>query len=101
VVTVKATFPGGGRVDVLETAWISNEAMSAVLQPARGRFVFSRARFTVRRAGMLQAVVKPNARGRRLVRQHSHRVTIRLWLTFTPSGGRSRSEGIDGLHFAP
>jgi hypothetical protein len=107
VVTVRATFPGPGRADVLETGWISNEAKSAdeakyaVLQPAHGRFVFSRARFTVRRAGTLQAVVQPNARGRRLIRHHTYRVTIRLWLTFTPSGGRSRSEGIYGLHFAP
>jgi hypothetical protein len=108
VVTVRAKFPGQGRFDVLETAWISNEAKSAgneatsaVLQPARRRFVFSRARFTLRRAGTLQAVVQPNARGRRLIRHHTYRVTIRLWLTFTPSGGRSRSEGIYGRHFGP
>ena len=107
VATVRATFPGAGRVDVLETAWLSNEAKSAdeakstLLQPARGRFVFSRARFTVRRAGTLQAVVTPNAQGRRLIHHHTYRVTTRLWLTFTPSGGRSRSKGIYGLHFGP
>jgi hypothetical protein len=107
VVKVRAAFPGPGRVDVLETAWFSNEAKSAndakstLLQPARGRFVFSRARFTVRRAGTLQAVVPPNARGLRLINHHTYRVTIRLWLTFTPSGGRSRSKGIYGLHFGP
>jgi hypothetical protein len=106
-VTVGATFPGPGRVDVLETAWISNEAksgndaQSTVLQPARGRFVFSRARLTVSKAGNLQAVVQPNARGLRLIGHHTYRVTIRLWLTFTPTGGRSRSQGIYGLHFGP
>ena len=106
VATVRAMFPGPGRVDVLETAWFSNEAKAAdakvaLLQPARGRFVFSRARFMLRRAGTLQAVVAPNAQGRRLIHHHTYRVTTRLWLTFTPSGGRSRSKGIYGLHFGP
>ena len=107
VATVRGVFPGPGRVDVLETAWFSNEALVAAdakvafLQPAVGRFVFSRARFTVRRAGTLQAVVSPNARGRRLMQHHSYRVTTRLWLTFTPSGGRSRSKGYLRPAFRP
>ena len=49
----------------------------------------------------MQAVVPPNAHGRRLIHHHTYRVTTRLWLTFTPSGGRSRSKGIYGLHFGP
>ena len=107
VARVRAAFPGPGRVDVLETAWFSNKAKSpddaqaTLLQPATGRFVFARARFKVRRAGAMQAVVPPNAHGRRLIHHHTYRVTTRLWLTFTPSGGRSRSKGIYGLHFEP
>jgi hypothetical protein len=83
-------------------AWKNNLAHSvlashALLQPALGRFVFARARRTVVRAGTLHLVVKPDAEGRRLVHHHSYGVRIRLWVTFTPTGGVARSIGRYGL----
>jgi hypothetical protein len=43
-------------------------------------------------------VVKPNAMGRRLVAHHRYRVTLRLWISYTPRHGRQRDIGYYGLH---
>jgi 6-phosphogluconolactonase (cycloisomerase 2 family) len=97
IVTVK--LPGPGSVDILITAWKDNLAIgAAVLQPAKGRFVFARAHATATRAGILRIVVRPNARGRRLVAHHRYRVTLRLWISYTPTHGRQRDIGYYGLH---
>ena len=90
--------PGPGGVDVLETAWNDNLAEAALLQPARNRFVFGRLHFQIGRAGTLTRAVRPTPRGLRLIRDHRYRVTLRLWVTYTPIGGRSRTTGLYGLH---
>jgi hypothetical protein len=96
VVTVKV--PGPGRVDVLVTAWNDNVAHISLLQPAAGRFVFARAHATSSTAKTVKIVVRPNAKGRRLVSHHRYQVTLRLWVTYKPAGGKSRSIGYYGLH---
>jgi hypothetical protein len=97
VVSVKVPCPGA--VDILLTAWKDNLAHTAsLLQPAPGRFVYARAHATAKRAGMLQIVVTPNSAGRRLVQHHRYRVTLRLWISYTPRGGRQRDIGYYGLH---
>jgi hypothetical protein len=97
IVTVK--LPGPGRVDVLITARKDNLASAArLLQPAKGRFVFARAQATAKKQGPLTIVVEPNAMGRRLVVHHRYRVTLRLWISFTPTYGRQREIGYYGLH---
>jgi hypothetical protein len=97
IVTVKVPWPGA--VDVLITAWKDNLAgAAAVLQPARGRFVFARAHTVAKRAGTIQLIVRPNALGRRLVAHHRYRVTLRLWISFTPTHGHQRNIGYFGLH---
>jgi hypothetical protein len=97
IVTVKV--PGPGSVDILITAWKDNLAGAArQLQPAKGRFVFARAHAVAKKAGTLTIVVKPNSRGRRLVAHHRYRVTLRLWISFTPTHGRQRDIGYYGLH---
>ena len=90
--------PGPGRVDILVTAWNDNVAHISLLQPAAGRFVFARAHATSSTAKTIQIVVRPNAKGRRLVNHHRYQVTLRLWVTYTPAGGKSRSIGYYGLH---
>jgi hypothetical protein len=97
VVTVRV--PGPGRVDLMVTAWKDNVARSAlVLQPAPGRFVFARAHATAKRAMTIRIVVKPNRRGRQLVAHHRYRITLRLWISYTPTHGRQRDIGYYGLH---
>ena len=98
-ITFNVKIPGPGTIDVLETAWKNNLASAAVLlQPAPRRFVVTRARKTARRAGTLKLRVIPNKHGKRLVRHHTYRVTLRLWVSYTPTGGRFRKQGFYGLH---
>ncbi len=99
IITFRVEVPGPGRIDVLETAWNDNIARAAVvLQPASRRFVFARTHRTAHQVGMLRVRVSPNARGRRLVHHHTYRVTLRLWVTYTPTGGEQRKQGFHGLH---
>jgi hypothetical protein len=84
---------------VLVTAWKDNLASAArLLQPALHRFVYARKHAGARRRGTVHLVVKPNRRGRRLVSRPRYRVTLRLWVTFTPTEGTQRSTGVYGLH---
>ena len=97
VVTVNV--PGPGRVDILVTAWDDNLAHSArLLQPAPDRFVFARAHATASRATALRIPVAPDAKGLRLIAHPRYRVTLRLWITYTPTDGRPRSIGYYGIH---
>jgi uncharacterized repeat protein (TIGR01451 family) len=98
-ITFSVKLPGPGAIDVLETAWKGNLARTAVrLQPARRRFVFARQHRAARRATKLRLRVTPNARGKLLVHHHTYRVTLRLWVSYTPTGGHSRKQGFYGLH---
>jgi hypothetical protein len=98
-VTFTVTFPGAGIADVLETAWRDNFAhVATVLKPAPARFVFARHHLVVSRAGAIRVIVRPNRRGMKLVAHHSHQVVLRLWVSFTPTGGRQRNIGLYGLH---
>jgi hypothetical protein len=98
-ITLQVTVPGPGSIDVLETAWNDNLAHAAVLiQPARNRFVYAREQAATTSPGILRLRVKPNDRGRRLVHQHTYPVVLRLWVTYTPTGGTHRSLGFYGLH---
>ena len=93
------TVPHAGQLDVLETAWNDNLARAAiVLQPASRRFVFARQHRTALGADTLHLRVTPNKRGRRLVQHRTYRVTLRLWVTYTPASGSYRKQGFYGLH---
>ena len=97
--TLTVTVPGPGRVDVLETAWNNNVATVAkALNPAPHRFVFARGHAIAKRAQTLRITVKPNAHGRRLVAHHSYLVTLRIWVSFTPRGGRQYNIGYYNVH---
>ena len=91
-------LPGPGVANVLETAWNDNLARAAgLLYPAPRRFVFARKRLTVRGAGLLGVTVAPNQRGRALIKRPRYAIRIRLWVSYTPRGGRQRDTGIYGL----
>ena len=98
-ITFTVKIPGPGAVGVIETAWKTNLARAAVLlQPAQGRFVVARAHKTAPRATTLHFRVLPNKRGRRLLQHHTYRVTLRLWVTYTPTRGTQHKRGFYGLH---
>lgn len=92
-------LPDAGRIDVLETAWNDNLTRAAIaLQPAKRRFVYARAHRTAGHAGTVKMNLGLNLRGRRLVLHPRYRVTLRLWVSYTPSHGVPRSVGVYGLH---
>ena len=98
---VDTSTPGTHTLRV--TAWNDNLATTArLLNPAPRPFVFARGHATAKRAKTLQITVKPNvevhaikpnARGRQLVAGHTYRVTLRVWVSYTPHGGRQRNIG--------
>jgi hypothetical protein len=98
-------LPGPGAGDVLETAPNSagtkgrraSARIVALLQPVSSRFVFARKHLAAQASGTLHVVVKPNARGARLVTHHRGKVFIRLWVTYTPTGGSQAKIGRVGL----
>ncbi len=97
-ITLTAAVPGPGTIDLFATAPKSNRARAALrLHPAPGRFVFAQSRTTAHRAKTLHLRLAPNSRGRRLVRHHTHRVVLRLWVSYTPTGGEHRRRGFYGL----
>ncbi|HWF49165.1 MAG TPA: Ig-like domain-containing protein [Solirubrobacteraceae bacterium] len=102
-VTFDLKLPGPGTVDVLETAWKNNIVAGAasLLQPAPGRFAFARKHVKVSGAGMIKVIVTPNARGRRLIAHPAYPVVIRLWISYTPTGGIRFDHGSYGLHVHP
>lgn len=84
---------------MLETAWLDNFAHTAILlQPAPARFVYARRHLDVTRAGAISVTVTPNRRGTRLVANHSYHVVLRLWVSYTPTGGTQRNAGLYGPH---
>jgi hypothetical protein len=96
---VVARVPGPGRVDIMITAWNDNIAHGVrLLQPAPGRFVFARATAIASRGMTLRVQIKPNARGLLLLQRPRYRVTLRLWVTYTPRHGHPRNIGFYGLH---
>jgi FG-GAP repeat len=98
-VRFRAVFPGRGRADVLETAWLDNFAQAAtLLQPAPGRFVFARKHLNITRARAMTVTVRPGKRGRKLIADHRYAVVIRLWVTYTPVHGVQRKIGFYGIH---
>ena len=83
---------------MLETAWLDNFAHVAVLlQPARGRFVFARKPLRISKAGVIAVTVLPNGQGRKLIAHHRYAVVIRLWVSYTPTGGTQRNIGLYGV----
>jgi hypothetical protein len=62
--------------------------------------VFARPSRAVRRAMTIRLLVKPNARGRLLVRHSRYRVTLSLWVSFTPTWGLPRSLGFYGIRLS-
>jgi uncharacterized repeat protein (TIGR01451 family) len=86
-VTFNVTVPNAGTVGVLET-----------VKPAAHRFTFASAHKSAAGHAVLHFIVKPNAKGRKLLAHSRHRIGFRLSVMFTPTGGVARSVSKTGLH---
>jgi hypothetical protein len=101
-ISLHVRVPGPGVIDVLVTAWKNNLATGARLaQPAPHRFVYGRKHAVARHRGKVHLVIHPNRKGRLLLAHHRYRITLRVWVAFTPHNGTRRSTGIFGLHLGP
>jgi hypothetical protein len=105
-VHVHVTLAFQGRLDVLVTAWKDNiatrdsvaaSAAPVRLEPAPGRFAFGRSWSLVSTAGSAELGVKPDARGLELVRHPHYPLRLRVWVTYTPTGGTPETIGYYGL----
>ncbi len=97
-VSFAVTVPGPGQIDAVVGAPNGKRARAAISsKPAANRFTFGRGRRTARRAGKLRMTVRLNKRGQRFVAHTRHRVTLRLSVSYTPIGGRSRSLVFNGV----
>jgi hypothetical protein len=95
-------LPGPGVVDILETAGRSTlRAQAAVFGPGPHRFAFARAHNVVATGGAIDLVITPTAAGRRalaLAHRHHRKLLINVWVTYTPTGGFSRSKQRHHFH---
>jgi hypothetical protein len=104
-VTFDLKLPGPGAVDAFESAWKNNVAWkhnkafpASLLEPtAPHRFTFARLHTNASGAGTIHLTVHPNSRGKDLINHHRS-VWIRLWVSYTPTGGRQRNHFGGFLH---
>jgi hypothetical protein len=59
--------------------------------------VFARAHALSATAGTTELVIRPNANGVLLVRDHRYRITLRVWITDTTADERTVSVGVYGV----
>jgi hypothetical protein len=89
---VRLAVPGPGIVDVLESAKRAHGGGAKLVEPASGRVALARRHIVVSGESVVTFTIgpptgTPTARLRR----------IRLWISYTPNGGRVRTLGIYGL----
>jgi hypothetical protein len=96
-VSFKVKVPGPGYVAVLETAPSSNIARTSKLSAPHGQFAFGRTSKHLGKAGTDALSVSPSAEGRKLLAHHRSTVKIKLWVEFTPTGGRAATHTVSGL----
>ncbi len=91
VLSLRLGLPGPGLLQLLATAPKRHGAHAASINVPANRFVFASARKRVTHAGTITLTIKPSRSGRRLAR-HSHRaVWLRVYVTYTPAHGHSRT----------
>jgi hypothetical protein len=95
-ITFQLTVPGAGTVNVLETA-----PARALPRSRAGRLVIARLHLTPRKARTIQVVVRPDARGRSIVRQRRFAALLRLAVMYTPTNGTLRSATFSGSQIRP
>jgi hypothetical protein len=92
--TVTVRVPGPGTITVLQTGWPEDRS-----QPRVGhQTVLSRGRATARKAGKVPVKIRLAATGRRLLgHSHGSHLRVRLFITYTPTGGVARQTSKYGV----
>jgi hypothetical protein len=97
-VTFLMAVPGGGKVNIVETAPRSTLPKG---KPKHGRLTFASLKLTPKLKATLRVILKPNATGRGLVQHHRVTVRVHMAVTFTPTNGASRTQRFSGLRVTP
>lgn len=95
-IRLRFAAPGAGLLEVLETATIPEASFGIrSLQPGNGRFAFGAKRRAVHTRQVLSLVVAPSRAGARLRDRHRRirmRTRVRLYVTWTPAGGKPKTQ---------
>jgi hypothetical protein len=95
-ITLDLDTPGPGAIALLGTH-ADSTAGTAALQPGAHRFVWGRAGDGAAPAGAVKVTLRPDKAALALLRRHAHRhwaLHVRVWITYTPTGGYARSENV-------
>jgi hypothetical protein len=101
-VTFNVTVPGPGTVGAYETApkrefaIIPDDGPGA---PSAGRFEFASAAQSIGASGTTAITVTPTEKGAQLIAHHKSRVTINLYVTYTPTGGTPSTQNFLAIAF--
>jgi sugar lactone lactonase YvrE len=97
-ITLKIDLPGPGSVSILGThSDPVAGATSVLLQPGYHRLAWARQSATAEKSGTMRITLKPDAAGTRMLRyarSHGWALHIRVWTTYTPTGGLALSTPI-------
>lgn len=104
-VTFDLKLPAPGAADVFESAWKNNVPWNhgkafpaSLIEPTPPhRFTFAREHINASSGGTIHVTIHPNSRGHQLVSHHRF-IWIRLWVSYTPTGGLQRNHFGGFLH---
>ena len=101
-VAVAVRVPGAGTIALLGThsrpadGPLAHAALGA-LEPGWDRLAYGRASTSATAAGLLHLTLAPDATGRALLareRRRGNPLHIRVWISFTPTGGTTRTRPV-------
>ena len=92
------TVAGPGALSVLVTAWKDNLLHATRIGRSAGRFIVAATHLVARGATTLNVHLTPNRSGEQLIAHHRYRVTLRLWISYAPTGGTAHAQRVSGLH---
>jgi hypothetical protein len=99
-ITLRIALPGPGSVSLLGTHSDPGTAPrggGTRLVPGSERFAWARRNATAANAGSMRITLHPDAAGTRMfrfARRHRQALHIRVWTTYTPTGGSARSSDV-------
>jgi hypothetical protein len=92
----RISVPGPGGIAVVETT--CRKTAPGGCSATSGRMVFGRTDVQANRARALSATITPNRQGRRLIQHQTSPTTVRVAITFTPTGGQPRTVVLPRIH---
>jgi hypothetical protein len=98
VISFAIAVAGPGALTVRVTAWKDNLRNATRIGPSAGRLIVAGTHLVAGRPTTLNVHLTLNRAGRQLIAHHRYRVTLRLWISYAPTGGNARGQRFSGLH---